>query len=206
MSLTVTNAYRYRVDKQRLVHRSVMSNCEKVTRRLVDDAVAALSPRLDPSSPETWIATLSDLMTPAMPDEFRTSRCEMYLRHSAANPDLIIRAYLYDYRAWTSVRPGAWPFYDTLNTWSYAWDDQGYGYLMLFLASGVQPSELTEGLHWVLDPFNCYGVTGETDNPTLTYEEVHRTWETVLDGSAPSYAGATASLEGFELYRAFGLT
>ena len=205
MSMTVVNAYRYPIEKQQFVHRTLMSNCEKVTRRLVDDAVHTIVPKLDADAPDTWIDKLTDLMSPSMPKEFLSRRCELYIKHSTPDPEMVTRAFLYDYRAWTTVRHGEWPLFDTLNTWSYLWDENGHGYLVLFLALGVEASEMTEGLHWVLDPFNCYGSTGETNNSTLSYDEVKAVWDSVLNGSAPSYAGASAGLEGFELSEAFGL-
>lgn len=205
MSLKVHNAYRYPIGKQQFVHRTLMSNCEKVTERLVNEAVKTLAPKLEPKKPDEWIGILLDLMVPSMPKKFLTRRCDLYLRHSNPDPDMVTRAFLYDYRAWTSVRRGEWPFIDTLNTWAYLWDDNGHGYVILFLALGVEPSELTKDLHWVLDPFDCHSGVGETNNTTLSYDEVKTVWESVIGDSAPSYAGATASLEGYELQRAFGL-
>ncbi|TXH11033.1 MAG: hypothetical protein E6R04_03575 [Spirochaetes bacterium] len=199
MSLVVHNAYRFPVSKQRDVHRQIMLNVEALIKRLVDDKVEMLVPRLRGQSTSTWFDLLNQRMWVKLPPELSRR-----IRVVSNREEDFIRAFLREYTRYLVGNPSQDAFVIDVS-WTYMFSDDGFTYMMIFPPSGRYLPEIVLGLDDVLEPYSYDGRVDETDHPTEDEDTVKATWERVIGDTSPSYVGATARLEGYELARAFRL-
>ena len=84
------------------------------------------------------------------------------------------------------------------------WGDQYFGYVKLFLPWQVSVDDMIADVPG-LELFRYDGRTGETDNIEIDSDTVKDTWEHVVGDDSFGFAGATASLGGYELMTTFGV-
>lgn len=202
MSLIVHNAYRYPLSKQREVHDVLMANCTKIITNTVNAVVPRMVSKLGSTPREKWIDVLNDQMITALPKGLRKRVTKFSEKYST---ERFVRTYLMEYHRYSSVYPSQYPIVDTVTSWAYTWDTE-YGYVVLFLALGVTPEAMTEGLDDVLEPYSYDGRVLETTHPTETPEQVAEKWEELVGESSLGMVGATAQLDGlYERHVVFGL-
>lgn len=201
MSLNVHNAYRFSLARQSEVHATLMSNCEKLTTSLAKEMIRSLTAHLDGLPREEWTGELLSRMSPSIPKELVERRAQYAVMEG--NKDELVRGFLHDYHKYVNSYPSTWPYYDTVTTWTYVWD-RNYGYVVLFLPVGVEPDAMVDGIS-ELEPYSYFGGTGETNSTKDSADTVRSVWESIIGNDSVGHAGATASLSGFELQRAFGM-
>ena len=202
MSLVVQNAYRYPLSDQKRVHTRLMFNCEKITTGLAEINAVELSKRLHDVDVSEWALRLNAMMHPKLPCSLGEAQLAHYA--SCGDKDLYVRRFMYEYHRFINAYPSTWPFLDTVITWAYTWDTN-YGYVALFLPLGVSSTEMVSELNGIVEPYSYNGRVGETDHPSEPPEKVSDTWDALVGCSSIAHAGATASLGGYELLKAFGL-
>lgn len=202
MSLNVHNAFRYVLADQASVHKHLMSRCVELTKSRVDSYADTLDRKLTTVDSSRWFEILTGTMHPSMPSTSRVEKAVSWaVRQNDSNR--FSREYLHEYHRFVRANLVPNPIFDTVLTWTYMWDFD-CGYLTLFLPLGVDSDTFVEGIS-ALEPFSYFGGTCETDSISTSADDVEDTWERILGNSSPSFHGATAALEGFELYQAFGL-